>query len=66
MAIKDEIRALALKYAADLKSAVDLRVAEMKEDDTSHYLIYRVLGVTDNEGEQLGITSETVPEPTSR
>lgn len=52
MAIKDEIRALALKYAADLKSAV---VAEMKEDDTSHYLIYRVLGVTDNEGELIDV-----------
>jgi hypothetical protein len=41
---------LADKYADDLKHQVDLRVEEMKHDDTSHYLLYRVLGVTDEEG----------------
>lgn len=44
------IKALADKYADDLKHQVDLRVEEMKHDDTSHYLLYRVLGVTDEEG----------------
>lgn len=55
MAIKDKIRALARKYAAELKAKVDERVKEMKEDDTSHYLIYRVLGITDEEGELIDI-----------
>lgn len=55
MAIKDEIRALAQKYAAALKAKVKERVQEMKEDNTSHYLIYRVLGITDKEGELIDV-----------
>ena len=55
MAIKDEIRALAAKYASRLKANVDARVLEMKADDTSHYLIYRVLGITDVEGELIDV-----------
>lgn len=55
MTIRENIRALASKYAADLKSRVDERVAEMKADDTSHYLIYRVLGITDKEGELIDV-----------
>ena len=48
--VYDTIKQLADKYASDLKHQVDLRVEEMKEDDTSHYLLYRVLGVTNEEG----------------
>ncbi|MFH0940107.1 MAG: ApaLI family restriction endonuclease [Planctomycetota bacterium] len=55
MAIKDEIKTLAAKYASELKAKIDLRVLEMKADDTSHYLIYRVLGVADQEGELIDI-----------
>ena len=55
MAIKDEIRVLAAKYASELKANVDARVLEMKADDTTHYLIYRVLGVTDAEGELIDV-----------
>lgn len=44
------IKALADEYAADLKQQVDLRIEEMKSDDNSHYLLYRVLGVSDEEG----------------
>ena len=55
MAIKDEIRTLAAKYAAGLKANVETRVREMKADDTSHYLIYRVLGITDQEGELIDV-----------
>jgi len=55
MAIRDEIKALASKYASALKAKVDARVAEMKADDTSHYLIYKVLGITDQEGELIDI-----------
>ena len=34
---------------------ITLRVAEMKEDDKSHYLIYQVLGITDQEGELIDV-----------
>ena len=41
---------LANKYATDLKNQVVSRIKEMKNDDNSHYLLYRVLGVSDEEG----------------
>ena len=44
------IKSLADKYALDLQKQVDLRMDEMKNDDNSHYLIYRVLGISDHEG----------------
>lgn len=55
MSIENEIRALALRYASNLKSKVDARVVDMKADDTSHYMIYKVLGVTDKEGALIDI-----------
>ena len=55
MPIKDDIKTLAAKYASELKARVDARVAEMKADDISHYLIYKVLGVTDAEGELIDV-----------
>jgi hypothetical protein len=53
--IEVEIKTLAAKYASELKAKVDARVAEMKADDTSHYLIYKVLGITDQEGELIDV-----------
>lgn len=50
MDIYVKIRELADKYASELKNQVNVRVEEMKNDDTSHYLIYRVLGITNEEG----------------
>lgn len=44
------IKSLADKYALDLQKQVDLRMDEMKNDDNSHYLIYRVLRISDHEG----------------
>lgn len=44
------IKSLADKYATELKRQVDMREKEMEDDDTSHYLLYRVLGVTNDEG----------------
>lgn len=44
------IKRIADKYAAKLKKQVDMREKEMEDDDTSHYLLYRVLGVTNDEG----------------
>lgn len=50
MDIYIKIKELADKYAIELKKQVDVRIEEMKGDDTSHYLLYRVLGVTNEEG----------------
>lgn len=50
MDIYIKIKELADKYAIELKKQVDARIEEMKGDDTSHYLLYRVLGVTNEEG----------------
>lgn len=46
----ERIRELAESYGADLRRQVDLRVEEMKNDDVSHYLIYQVLGIPEEEG----------------
>lgn len=45
-----DIEALAERYSSNLQSKIEDRKKEMKEDNTSHYLIYRVLGITDEEG----------------
>lgn len=50
-----EIKQLADKYADILKDRVDERITQMKNDDNDHYLIYRVLGVTAEEGEKIDI-----------
>ena len=50
MTIKDKIRELASSYADELKLKIAARVEEMADDDKSHFLIYQVLGVTDEEG----------------
>lgn len=48
--ISERINALASKYSQTLKTVMDARITEMEADDNSHYLLYRVLGVTDAEG----------------
>lgn len=48
--IKENIKELADNYANTLHSQIQLRKEEMKHDDISHYLIYRVLGVSNYEG----------------
>jgi len=55
MSIKAKLKAMASKYASELKAHVDARVQEMKSDDTSHYLVYHVLGVSDREGELIDV-----------
>jgi hypothetical protein len=55
MTIEEELRALADKYAKALKGKIDARVEEMKRDDHSHYLVYQVLGVTDEEGHLIDV-----------
>ena len=40
------IKNLAEIYSANLKGRIEARTEEMKADDNSHYLIYRILGIT--------------------
>lgn len=49
--IEETIRLLARKYADRLKNAIDERLEEMKADDRSHFLIYQILGIGDQEGQ---------------
>lgn len=49
--LKKKIKELAEIYASNLKEKIDERKEAMKSDDNSHYLIYRVLGITTKEGE---------------
>lgn len=55
MPIEDELRLLAASYAEKLCKQIDVRMAEMEEDDKSHFLIYRVLGVTNKEGKMIDL-----------
>ena len=51
--ISEKIHTLAVKYSENLKAVIDARIIEMKDDDNSHYLLYRVLGITDAEGKMI-------------
>jgi len=55
MPTRNKIRLLADQYADKLKNKIDARVTEMENDDTSHYLIYRVLGVQEAEGHLIDV-----------
>ncbi|QJD68039.1 ApaLI family restriction endonuclease [Xanthomonas campestris pv. badrii] len=55
MTTLEKIKLLADGYADRLKLAIDGRVLEMQGDDVSHYLIYRVLGVAQEEGRLIDV-----------
>lgn len=57
--LKRKIKELAEVYTSNLKEKINLRKEEMKLDDNSHYLIYRVLGITIHEGELIDIYQNT-------
>ena len=44
------VKNLADLYAFELRRQVALREREMQKDDLSHHLLYRVLGVAEEEG----------------
>lgn len=46
-----KIKNLAEVYSTNLNAQIAQRKEEMKADDTSHYLIYRVLGITTKDGQ---------------
>jgi len=53
--IKEKIKILANKYAKELQRKLKEREEEMEGDDNSHYLIYEVLGITDEEGKLIDL-----------
>ena len=55
MKIEEKIKNLAQEYSDNLKAKIDNRMEEMKGDDKSHYLIYRVLGITNDEGDLIDL-----------
>ena len=55
LAIEREIRELAARHLLTLQSKTSNRIEEMKEDDTSHFLIYRILGVSMDEGQLIDV-----------
>lgn len=55
----EAIRKLAETYSANLDKAIGARKEEMEEDDTSHYLIYRVLGITSHDGKLIDTYQNT-------
>lgn len=48
--LKQKIGELSDEYAGNLKAKIINRHEEMQSDDNSHYLIYRVLGISNDEG----------------
>lgn len=55
MTIQQAIHDLALDYSNRLLGAIEQRTEEMLVDDVSHYLIYRVLGISRAEGQQIDL-----------
>jgi len=53
MLAQDRIRNLASEYSLQLQKQIDGRIVEMQLDNTSHWLIYRVLGISDIEAERI-------------
>lgn len=53
--VAQDIRDLADIYATKLKSQIDIRTIDMEADDNSHYLIYQVLGIPDEEGKLIDL-----------
>lgn len=48
--LKSEIKKIANEYSEKLNQKISERRIEMKLDDTSHYMIYKVLGISFDEG----------------
>lgn len=55
LTVNQKIREIAAKYAGELQTRVENRVVEMESDDKSHCLIYRVLGISLEEGAAIDI-----------
>lgn len=54
-ALISSIEDLAEVFAKNLNEQIELRVEDMKFDDNAHYLIYRVLGISNKEGQLIDV-----------
>lgn len=43
------------KYKKNLDKKITERIEEMKQDDNSHYMVYNILGVSDEEGAKIDL-----------
>jgi len=57
--LKRTIWALAEAYASMLKNKIVERKEAMKADDNAHYLVYRVLGISKEEGVEIDVYQNT-------
>ena len=57
--LKNEITKLAKKYFIALNEKISQRKKDMENDDNSHYLIYRVLGISTKEGRLIDVYQNT-------
>lgn len=57
--VATQIFDLADTYAAQLRSQIDARTTAMQSDDTSHQLIYSVLGIPADEGQRIDLYQNT-------
>ena len=55
MSAKEDIKKLAKEYSKKLETVTNRRVKEMEDDDNSHFLIYRVLGISTKEGKLIDV-----------
>ncbi len=53
--IEEKLRQMAKEYAQQLRQKIAQRIEEMQYDDRSHFLIYRVLGIADEEGRLIDV-----------
>lgn len=53
--IETAIEDLAASYSTDLEAKMDTRKKEMKMDNKEHYLVYRVLGVSADDGDTIDL-----------
>ncbi|AXG71149.1 ApaLI-like restriction endonuclease [Kordia sp. SMS9] len=54
-----KIEELSNRYAETLNGKIEGRKEEMLEDDNSHYLIYRVLGISNERGQLIDVYQNT-------
>lgn len=57
--LEQKISKLADEYHHNLTTKIALRKVEMEKDDQSHYLIYRVLGIPNDEGMLIDVYQNT-------
>lgn len=51
----EAVRELAERYSAQLETQISARVAEMEGDDNAHYLLYKILGIDEDEGKRIDV-----------